>query len=210
MSSSTLEPFMDEPTRQMMKLCTKCGEAKPATLEYFGKKTAQKSGLDCWCKECKHAIEAVNYANLSPEEKTLRALQGTENKYANPIRTAFAAKRSRAKKAGTEWSLGEARTPEEAIWHKRMERVTHCPDCACEIKWYQQGHMNPDSGSFDRIDSNVGYVEGNVRITCRLCNARKQDSPVDEWVGQLDVRIRKGIISCVDEILLQFLSESKL
>ena len=76
-----------------------------------------------------------------------------------------------------------------------------------DIKWFQIGNgTGNDSGSFDRIDSNVGYREGNVRITCRICNVRKSDSPVDEWVGLLEVRIRNGIISCVDETLLQFLS----
>lgn len=34
------------------KLCTKCGETKPATLEYFYHNKRLKSGLSSWCKIC--------------------------------------------------------------------------------------------------------------------------------------------------------------
>ena len=68
---------------------------------------------------------------------------------------------------------------------------------------------NPDSASFDRIDSDEDYTKENVRIVCFHCNRQKQDSPVDEWVGLLKVRIEKGIIERVDESLLNFLSENR-
>ncbi len=34
------------------KRCTKCGEEKPATLEYFGKNMSSKDKLICKCKSC--------------------------------------------------------------------------------------------------------------------------------------------------------------
>ena len=186
-----------------MKVCNKCKETMPATPEYFVKDKHNKSGLYGWCKECKRK----DFHALSPEQKKIDNEARERRKRGNPIRTAFVAKRSHAKERGIEWGLGESGTPEEDAWIERMERTTHCPDCAGEIKWFQIGNgTRNDSGSFDRIDSNVGYREGNVRITCRICNVRKSDSPVDEWVGLLEVRIRNGIISCVDETLLQFLS----
>lgn len=41
---------MDTP----IKRCTKCGQEKPATLDYFPKRKPPKSkdGLDCWCLGC--------------------------------------------------------------------------------------------------------------------------------------------------------------
>jgi hypothetical protein len=34
------------------KICTKCKEEKPATLEYFSKHKKTKSGLNSWCRLC--------------------------------------------------------------------------------------------------------------------------------------------------------------
>jgi hypothetical protein len=185
----------------MMKVCNKCGKAKPATPEYFVKDKRNKDGLYGWCKECKRQDTADRFSALSSEQKDIYNENHAKRKRGNPIRTAFQGKRSRAKALGIEWGLGESGTPEEDAWIERMECTTHCPDCSCEIKWYQRGARNKDSGSFDRIDSNIGYVEGNVRITCTGCNTLKSYSPVDEWVGLLEVRIEKGIIACIDEAL---------
>lgn len=40
-----------------MKRCSKCGEVKPATTEYFNR---LKGGLQSWCKECKRADHLRN------------------------------------------------------------------------------------------------------------------------------------------------------
>lgn len=39
-------------TSVSQKRCTKCGEEKPATLEFFGKNTQGKNGLDPRCRMC--------------------------------------------------------------------------------------------------------------------------------------------------------------
>lgn len=36
-----------------MKKCTKCGEIKPATAEYFNRDRTKKDGVGSWCKECR-------------------------------------------------------------------------------------------------------------------------------------------------------------
>ena len=109
---------------------------------------------------------------------------------------------NKAKHHNIEWTLGEAGSPEEAAWVQRMKDTLQCPDCAGELVWTNTGgHASQNSGSFDRIDCNIGYHEGNVRLTCTQCNQRKSNSPVDEWVGLLEVRVKKGIIECVDPIL---------
>ena len=35
------------------KVCTKCKQEKPATLEYFGLQKDTKDGLKCQCKKCR-------------------------------------------------------------------------------------------------------------------------------------------------------------
>lgn len=49
------------------KRCSKCGEIKPATVEFFYRKVEKKCGLSCYCKVCGNAIRREKYE--SPEEK---------------------------------------------------------------------------------------------------------------------------------------------
>ena len=194
----SLEMFIDEVIqKEAMKICTKCREAKPATSEYFWRHGTRKDGWDCWCKECK-------YYGPGGREKKYKQMHQT------PHQTSFTMLRKRVKKGNRKFSLGEARTPEAEAYIEYLKTITHCPDCAKELVWDSAGIMNPDSASFDRIDSDRDYTKENVRIVCLHCNKRKQDSPVDEWIGLLKVRIEKGIIERVDECLLNFLSEMRV
>lgn len=38
-----------------MKVCTKCGKEKPATAEYFYRRSASRDGLQSQCKPCRNA-----------------------------------------------------------------------------------------------------------------------------------------------------------
>ena len=197
---STLEPFMDEPVLQKMKVCTKCKTPKPATFEYFSRDKGKRDGFACECKDCARA----RYYNNGGREKKLAA------NHASPHQSAFRYARARVKGEGKrKWLLGEAGTPEAKAYIEYLQTITHCPDCAKKLVWYSEGKMNPDSASFDRIDSNGDYTKENVRIVCRECNVRKNDSPVDEWIGLLEVRVKKGIIPCVDEALIEYIKRSK-
>src|SRR5260221_33674 len=44
------------------KRCSKCGEFKPATPEYFSRNKNCKDGLHVWCKPC-----SKQYAKVHPE-----------------------------------------------------------------------------------------------------------------------------------------------
>ena len=43
-----------------LKKCTKCGQAKPPTTEYYNKASNTKDGLQSWCKECKRINHLEN------------------------------------------------------------------------------------------------------------------------------------------------------
>lgn len=49
------------------KTCTKCGETKPATTEYFYRKSATRDGLTSFCKECINAQQA-EYKAANPDK----------------------------------------------------------------------------------------------------------------------------------------------
>lgn len=192
-----------------MKICRICNIPKPATAEYFYRRAENRGRMEDRGRmenRCKECISRLYYSTGTKEKTHKRIHQKTHTH-----RTAFSHLRKRVKREGKyKFLLGEARTPEAEAYIKYLQTITHCPDCAKEMVWFSVGKMmNPDSASFDRMDSDGDYIKENVRIVCRHCNARKNDSPVDEWVGQLEVRVRKGIIECIDETLVQFLSESK-
>ena len=184
-----------------MRICTKCKTPKPATSEYFHYHDAHRGGLRHDCKECRNKYQKAYMKNGG----TKRLHEET------PHRTAFKNTRSRVKRTGKyKWLLGEARSPEAEAYIEYLQTITHCPDCSKEMVWFSYSYRNnPDSASFDRIDSNEDYTKKNVRVVCRHCNQQKNDSPVDEWVGLLKVRVEKGIIEEVDPKLTEFLSEEQ-
>lgn len=52
-----------------LKRCTKCGEEKPATLEYFWKHNLGKHGLDPQCKRCRHDKRQANREQLAQKDR---------------------------------------------------------------------------------------------------------------------------------------------
>jgi hypothetical protein len=202
----SLELFMNDVIIQPhMKICTECNIPKPATLEYFYREQRVKSGLLACCKECEAKYKKAWYQNGGKEKEHKRRHEKT------PYRTAFGKLRNNVKTRGKrKFLLGEAKTPEAEAYIKYLQTITHCPDCSKEVIWYSEGGKKFESASFDRIDSDGDYTKENVRIVCRHCNVRKNDSPVDEWVGLLKVRVEKGIIEEVDPRLTEFLCEEEV
>ena len=205
----TLEMFMDTPVNNAvtrMKTCTKCKTPMPATDEYFHREKRNRNGLRAHCKECRTKNVLIRYHENGGREKEHKSKHEK-----TPHRSAFNLLRGRVKKKGKrKFLLGEAKSPEAEAYIKYLQTITHCPDCAKELVWFSVGLNNPDSASFDRIDSDGDYTKENVRVVSRHCNQQKNDSPVDEWVGLLKVRVEKGIIEEVDPRLTEFLCETPL
>lgn len=63
------------------KRCTKCGEEKPATGEYFSPDKRRSDGLKSWCKECKNRQQRERYANDPEHGERVRLRQ--RDRYAN-------------------------------------------------------------------------------------------------------------------------------
>ena len=209
----TLEMFMnDEPIQDALiptKKCTKCEEVLPATVEYFYGTGGESLRADC--KKCFLQYKKEYLASLPREVRNSRAAASVEQTHKNsPHRKSFNNARGRVKRQGKyKWFLGKAKTPEAEAYIEYLKTVTHCPDCTKKLVWYSKKIMDKDSASFDRMDSDGHYTKENVRIVCWHCNSQKSDSPADEWVGLLEVRVKKGIIKEVDPALVEYLIENK-
>lgn len=53
------------PAAPILKVCTKCGEAKPATPEFFSRDRKKRDGLFASCKECDRAYRAANKERIA-------------------------------------------------------------------------------------------------------------------------------------------------
>jgi len=202
----SLELFMNAPDKIIqqprMKICTKCKTPKPATPEYFCREKKSRDGLRYRCKECEAKSKKVWYQN-GGKEKYYKTRHEK-----SPHRTSFIKLRGRVKRKGKyKFLLGEAGTPEAEAYIEYLQTITHCSDCSKELVWLSEVINDLNSASFDRIDSDEHYTKENVRIVCKHCNRQKSDSPVDEWVGLLEVRVEKGIIEEVDPRLTEFLCD---
>ena len=202
----SLEMFFDNDViiQPRMKICTKCKTPKPATTEYFHREKRNRNGLRAYCIECWATLATTWYKNGGKEIRL-------KSRHKSPHRSAFNALRGRVKNKGKrKFLLGEAGTSEAEAYIEYLQTITHCPDCTKEMVWLSEVINNPDSASFDRIDSDRDYTKENVRIVCFHCNAQKGDLLVDEWVAVLKVRVEKGIIEEVDQRLIEFLCEEAL
>ena len=62
------------------------------------------------------------------------------------------------------------------------EFPSHCPDLNIELVYGNKGKAGPNSATVDRIQPDLGYVPGNVRIISRKANAMKQDASFEEML----------------------------
>jgi hypothetical protein len=91
----------------------------------------------------------------------------------DPIANMFRIVRSRAGAKGLEFSItrDDINIPE------------NCPCCSRKIE-HRTGEFKKgpqaSSPSLDRIDSNFGYVNGNVEVLCWRCNMLKNNATADE------------------------------
>ena len=164
------------------KTCTKCGEEKPATLEYFYK---QGEALRPACKVCSlKSAKAYYKANrenrIAYLEANREAIAEQKAAYQKANREAIAERkrtyshtpkgkwfeiRAGAKQRNLDFSLSLS-LYETQLWGKP------CHYCGCEI----------EVTGLDRKDSIKGYSLDNVVPCCHDCNRKKQDKPYDQFV----------------------------
>lgn len=60
------------PQSQLTKACSKCGEEKPATTEYFGARKKSPDGLKVWCRVCEKDYHK-EYRNANRERLRAQA-----------------------------------------------------------------------------------------------------------------------------------------
>ena len=85
------------------------------------------------------------------------------------MREKFRKKKANATKTGTEFTVNFG----------ELEFPTHCPILGIELDYFAE-NRSENTVSFDRIDSNKGYVSGNVVVISWRANRIKNDGTADE------------------------------
>lgn len=144
-------------SKEIVKTCKHCGEAKPSTEFYTELRNRDK--LTARCKACQN--------------------QKTKDDRSNPrIRASLlvGAARHRAKAKGMEFSL----TLEWAL-ERLLAGVCEATGRKLSLAECHEGALrNLWSPSIDRIDPHRGYVPDNCEMVCTGYNLLKNDCPKEE------------------------------
>ena len=171
------------------KRCTKCGEEKPATAEYFNKRG---DGLRSDCKGCSSKYSKAHYqANkgaIAEQRKSYyeankeafaerakiyyqtnkEAFTEKERAHYRTSKGKFTSIKKTSKARGINFSL-PFDLYESQLWGKP------CHYCGCDI----------EITGLDRKDNDKGYEVGNVVPSCQSCNAKKYDKPYEEFIAEV-------------------------
>lgn len=187
------------PQEAPLKRCSKCGESKPATTEYFHRDKTMPGGLHPWCKGCRAKQVRANY-----EANSERIKQYNRDRYAANRDTINAYDRARYP-ARREQSLRYSR----ARYHANKEEYTTYKRHLRALRFGAEGtHTAADvRAQYERqqrkcyycgvdVDMNIDYDvdhviplrrggsnwPDNIVVTCASCNSSKRNRLVSEWL----------------------------
>lgn len=151
----------------MLKTCSKCGQAKD--LEAFNKDASKSDGLYSSCRAC-----YSKYNKTKPKTRYQKDLHNkVTTKYRNKLRNNYpehllyqtAKTSSLARNLAFDITVDDIVIPE------------FCPVLGIKLDILAKKQFN--SPSIDRVDNNLGYIKGNVRIISSKANIMKRDNTVE-------------------------------
>lgn len=146
-----------------LKLCPSCGDTKIA--KEFCKRVASSDGLGPTCKLCRNARRReLHKKNPIPLRE-----QGRKWKRNNREKYILKKAKESAKKRNLDFSI----TVDD------FSIPVNCPVLGMKLD-LEVNERTDASPSIDRIDSNLGYIKGNVRIISWRANDLKKDASVWE------------------------------
>lgn len=142
---------------RVTKACWKCSTEQP--LENFSRNRSKSSGYAAECKAC---AAAYNKQHVSDNADYYREYRHAKRK-ANIAWYLYLEARSRAKRLALEFNL----EPQDIVVPKT------CPVFGFELMPSVRRDTSP---SVDRIDTNRGYVKGNVQVISYMANRMKSNA----------------------------------
>ena len=123
------------------------------------------------CKVCSDSSSATSIRNRRIKDRITR-----------PAKVLFDNAQARSKRYGTPFSI-------------TMADIVIPEVCPCCQKAFVFGaptkYPVPQAPSLDRIDSDKGYVPGNVEVLCTRCNKLKGDGTISEFQMLVEYLFRR-------------------
>lgn len=158
------------------KICPSCQESKPRTD--FLNSTGSRNTYCPTCRQSRRReYKAANLEHVRSQQREysrknpgLRQQYTIQQRYSDPLGLMLTRARSHAKQRGLEFTITREDFPEGL--------PTHCP--VFGVPFDSLGSGSENVPTFDRFDSNLGYVPGNVQIISRRANVLKSDGTLYE------------------------------
>lgn len=190
----------------MQKKCSRCGQEKPATREFFVPHKGCRGGVAGTCRACSTSYSRAWKKRNAPEISKRRREQyaadhGAKHKAREEARQArqpllTSARRLQQGVWERSRTRGQEISPEfktKAYFADWLTRQPNCPCCGALFAiGNKKGSYVPESPSIDRFDRRFGYVIGNVALICITCNMVKREftatrlRQVADWMEKFD------------------------
>jgi hypothetical protein len=165
---------MDTPIKTQN--CIRCEQDKPIDEFYIRKDTSKPRGecKKCWTKRNNERFREyhINYFREHRKNNPEKYAKSTaEYKKNHPERILLRAAKSRAKKNKLEFNIDEFDIiiPE------------FCPILKIKLEIATGRGPKNHSPSLDRINNNLGYIKGNVRVISFRANSLRKDGLLEEF-----------------------------
>lgn len=152
------------------KPCSKCGSFLPVSAFYTtGKKVDGSPKFNSWCKSCsKEKMASYHRRTYGPEKLSFSSEKRTRN-----VRAYMQYLLAKARKRNVcEVTVGFL----ERLW---SDQRGMCAMTGWNMTMTLGRGRCETNASIDRINSNLGYIEGNVQLVCRCVNVAKSDMSVE-------------------------------
>lgn len=147
------------------KICSKCNIEQP--LQEFTRDRSKIDGLRIICRNCERLKRHTSEYRESVKIWKLNSLNEDPRKY--KVKIMLESAKHRASIKGLDFSIDESHL---GNWRN----INHCPVFPLiELQWKNTKKNQDSSPSIDRIDNNLGYIPGNVRIISWRANRAKRD-----------------------------------
>ncbi len=177
------------------KVCTKCGETKPATTEYF-RASKGRYGLRAQCKACGAEQERNRYAaNKGREQERSRAYYAAnKERKISRERARYATNRERETSRSRAYDAAHPEIGRARFQRRRVRELAaqgaHTPQDIKDQYKRQKGccyWCGVKVGRTYHVDHIVPLARGgtnwpeNIVIACPTCNLSKKDKLPHEW-----------------------------
>ena len=187
-----------------LKKCTKCGQEKPATNEYFSKQKGGKNGLSSSCKQCYKLYAQQNAESIRERKKKYRQenhehikevsrIYREQNKeFIKKYRQENAdylkeylkeyckSNKDKCKTRRNRYRSLKRQLPSTLTavqWHKIKETFNNrCAYCNKQTNLAQE-HFIP-------LSKGGEYTHNNIIPACKSCNSSKGNKDFFEWYPQ--------------------------